>query len=130
MGFRRWMCAIARHRVCDVVRYYNNQKRAAKREEACPRLPDDSAFCYNRSASDSVARREHVAKVVEALDDLNPSEREVIIRLILEGCPRPEVAEMMGRTPDGVSVMLHRALAKLGRILRQRGLATTILRAR
>ena len=106
-GFRHWVCAIARHRVRDVVRYYNNRKRAAKREEAFSRLPDDSAFRYDRTASDSVARREHVAKVVEALDDLNPSERKVIIHLIFGGCPRPKVAEMMGRTPDGVSVMLH-----------------------
>ena len=73
-GFRRWVCAIARHRVCDVVRYYNNRKRAARREEAFPRLPDDSAFRYDHTASDSVVRREHIAKVLQADDRLEEAE--------------------------------------------------------
>lgn len=126
-GFYRWVCAIARHRVCDAVRSLDNQKRAARREEAFDRAADESVFRYDRTASDSIVRREHVARVIEALDELEPVQREVIVRRILEGFSRQEVAQMLTQTPDWVSVNLHRALARLREILRRRGMATAIL---
>jgi RNA polymerase sigma factor (sigma-70 family) len=47
------------------------------------------------------------------LDALPPAYREVILLARMEGLSTGEVAERMGKSREAVSLLLHRALARL-----------------
>ena len=129
-GFHRWVAAIARRRVLDEIRRYSTKKRDVGREERCHDSPDSSVYRYDRAASKSAIRREQAAIVADALDLLEPFEREVIVLLFLEGCSPAQVAEMMNKTSGAVYLKRHRGLAKLRDLLKARGISSTIFRAR
>ena len=49
----------------------------------------------------------------EAVADLPPRDREVVVLYYLEGRPIAEVSEALGVSPGAVEVRLHRARGKL-----------------
>lgn len=64
---------------------------------------------------------ERAAAVQAALAELGPRDRQVVELAYLLEATRSEMAAILGCSPDNVSVRLHRALKRLGQILRSMG---------
>ena len=63
---------------------------------------------------------EEVAQLEAAFDELPDEYREVITLSRIVGLSHEEIAQEMGRSPGATRVLLHRALARLGRLLEKR----------
>jgi RNA polymerase sigma-70 factor, ECF subfamily len=107
-SFQRWLARIADNVVADMGRRRASRKRAAERQESHPPEPIDS-----RTPSRLLARKEQLAGLLGRLDALPPAYREVILLARMEGLSTGEVAERMGKSREAVSLLLHRALARL-----------------
>ena len=57
----------------------------------------------------------------KALDSLGPREREVVMLHFIERQTFPEIARVIGGTPDGARMRANRALASLARLLGKKG---------
>jgi RNA polymerase sigma factor (sigma-70 family) len=71
-------------------------------------------FC---GCTQGAVRREQSVLLAEALDNLPPDYREVIILRNLQGLSFPEVAQRMSRSVDSVTKLWARALVQLRRHL-------------
>ena len=109
----------------QVRRYLGTRRRDLRREQPIAVGRDDTSravvdrrlIAPQSSPSQQAARRERAELLVEALDTLPQTYREVIILRNLEGLSFSEVAEKMGRTEDSVKNMWLRALSRLRRTL-------------
>lgn len=62
----------------------------------------------------ALQREERFKRLEDALNRLSPEHREVIILARIQGLPMKEIAERMDRSEDAASMLLLRALRKLG----------------
>ena len=56
-------------------------------------------------------------RVLAALRELSPDQREVLLLRMAGGLTAPEVAAILGKTTGAVKALQHRGLASLARIL-------------
>jgi DNA-binding NarL/FixJ family response regulator len=56
-------------------------------------------------------------QVVEALQQLSPNQRDVLLLSMVAGLTAPEVATALGKTAGEVKALRHRGLASLARVL-------------
>ncbi len=126
--FHRWILAISRNRVTDAIRHFDRKKRAVEQEDRGERSPDSTAFAGSETPSKSLARREQSAKIADLLEELSRPQRDIIVYRILEEYSREEVANMTGRTRNNVDVILHRALRALNKLMKVRGVDSTLFR--
>ena len=84
--------------------------------------PDDSA-------ENSSHWTEALPHLDQALDNLPESDRRVLLLHYFENRPFPKIAQTLGKNPDTVKKQSQRALEKLSRILRSKGvtLSATVL---
>lgn len=119
-AFKSWLFMAALRKVRDKGRHYTAEKRDVAREWA---PVDDPQMCSGYASLMSPSRvaigREDVVRLERAFDALPEDYREVITLARVLGLPRPEVAERLGKTPGATRTLLHRALARLGRLLRE-----------
>jgi RNA polymerase sigma-70 factor, ECF subfamily len=66
---------------------------------------------------DPVIERLESGRVVAAMRQLSPDQREVLLLRMAGGLTAPEVAEALGKTTGAVKALQHRGLASLARIL-------------
>jgi RNA polymerase sigma-70 factor (ECF subfamily) len=76
--------------------------------DVLPHLPDPG-----RSLEDTVATRQIQQILADALAELEPSHREVILLRDVEGLTAPEAAERLGLTVQALKSRLHRARGQL-----------------
>ena len=57
------------------------------------------------------------SRVVAALRELSPDQREVLLLRMAGGLTAPEVAAILGKTTNAVKALQHRGLASMGRVL-------------
>ena len=57
------------------------------------------------------------SRVLAALRELSPDQREVLLLRMGAGLSAPEVAETLGKTIGAVKALQHRGLASLARVL-------------
>lgn len=76
--------------------------------------PDDSAGSSSNWS-------EAIPHLDQALDTLPESDRHVLLQHFFEGRPFPKIAQVLGKSPAAVQKQSQRALEKLARILRGRG---------
>jgi RNA polymerase sigma-70 factor (ECF subfamily) len=105
-------------------RYLGAKQRDVRLERELARSIDHSSWALDHglldrqsSPSHQAARREQAVLLADALEQLPPSYREVIILHQLEDLSLPEVARRMGRTLDSVKNLWLRALVQLRRLL-------------
>jgi RNA polymerase sigma-70 factor (ECF subfamily) len=67
--------------------------------------------------STELETREAIARVIEALTQLEPAHREVIVLRDMEGLPAIEVAEVLGLSVPAVKSRLHRARKALREVI-------------
>jgi RNA polymerase sigma-70 factor (ECF subfamily) len=120
-----WLCQVAERRIIDAHRrYIASQKRSAAREVPLQAPTDtsrgglvDLLVASMTTASQAFSRNEKELRLLGALDQLSPEQREVLRLRYVEGRPSKEIAEQIGKSDGAVRVMLTRSLAKLQQVL-------------
>jgi RNA polymerase sigma-70 factor (ECF subfamily) len=121
-----WLRQILAARLGDLVRRYcGTQRRNVKLEQALAIELDQPSQMLEKglvdplaSPSNQAARREQAIVLAEALEQLPPDYREVLILHHLEDHDFSEVAHRMGRSVDAVKKLWARALGRMRRLLK------------
>jgi RNA polymerase sigma-70 factor (ECF subfamily) len=116
-----WLRQILAHNAANFIRHYRGTaKRQAHREVALRQPGDDSSAKgapdpadAGESPSQHLLRKEREWQVAEALAELAPDHREVILLRNLERLAFEEVAQRMGRSRPAVQMLWMRAIQKL-----------------
>ncbi len=124
-AFWTWLCRVVEQRLIDVRRrHLQAAARDVRRERRLDGPRPSASFRLADLLCDpgtspsgqlrSVEQREALA---EALAQLPASYREVIVLRILEGLSVSETAEIMNRSANAVSVVLTKAIKRLGMLI-------------
>ncbi len=105
---RAFLYKIANNLVIDHVRKKKEQSLEAMQEAGWDMGADETEHIQNRVA---------LGQILEKLGDLEEGAREVIVLRYVDGLPPADIAEILGESPNTVSVRLHRATAKLKNML-------------
>jgi RNA polymerase sigma-70 factor (ECF subfamily) len=124
-SFFGWLRLIVGQRLADVHREHLAQKRDAGQEVPIHRGgPGADSACLaacllgsGTSPSHAAARTESFGRLEEALDQMDPMDREVLARRHFEELGNAEAAEVLGIQPAAASKRYVRALARLKQIL-------------
>ena len=127
MPFHLWLRLIAGQRLTDVHRYHlGSQIRDAGQEVSLHRGPFPQANSVSlaaqllgklTSASKAAIRAEHKLIVQEALNGMDPIDREVLALRHFEHLANDETAQVLGLTKSAASNRYIRALKRLKEIL-------------
>lgn len=118
-AFVGWLRGILASQIAHLVRRYFSLGRNVYLEVDIEReLADSSQILAGgliapSSPSEQVARHEQAVRLADALEQLPPDYREVIVLRQLEELPFAEVATQMGRSVDSVQKLWVRALDRL-----------------
>jgi RNA polymerase sigma-70 factor (ECF subfamily) len=124
-SFFGWLRLIVGQRLADVHREHLARKRDAGQEVPIHRGgPGADSSCLaacllgsGTSPSHAAARTESFARLEEALDRMDPLDREVLTLRHFEELGNAEAAEILGIQPAAASKRYVRALARLKQIL-------------
>jgi RNA polymerase sigma factor (sigma-70 family) len=117
-AFRKWLFQKALSKVVDRRRYWLADKRDPRQVAGDPieAVPAPSA-----SVSGLAIRGEDLATLEQCFEELPDEYRRVIVAARLVGQSHAEIAAEMGRSVEAVGMLLHRALARLARLMHARG---------
>ncbi|MDF1838241.1 MAG: sigma-70 family RNA polymerase sigma factor [Planctomycetota bacterium] len=126
-AFWSWLCRVVEHRLVDLHRMHVHSAKRDVRRERRPNTradgQEESAFDWEDPDQSSPSERIRGVEQREALEaalaQLPQAQSDVIVLRILEGLSTTETAEIMGRTPGALSVLLHKSVKRLGQILKQ-----------
>lgn len=116
-----WLRRVLSRKVSEQVRRFaRNQGRDVGRERSMDGAVDSSSNALRgvlagsgTTPSGCAERRELGVVLTDALDELEPDHREVIVLRNLEALDWREVGERMGRTPDAARMLWARAVTRL-----------------
>ena len=125
--FVAWLRGILAARIANFIRHYaGTQGRDLRREVGLEVSLDQSSQAFDRglvslasSPSQQAARREQGVLLADALAQLPPEYREVIVLRHLEELTFPQVALRMERSVDSVEKLWVRALARLRQMMKE-----------
>ena len=127
-AFKRWLYLAAERKILDRARYYARGKRDAGREVAAAgEMSSAEAGSLLRACAslytptENAEAREELARFELAFQQLPEEYREVILMARILELAHAQIAEQMGRTEASVRVLLHRALARLARLMGRSG---------
>ncbi|HEY3244696.1 MAG TPA: sigma-70 family RNA polymerase sigma factor [Phycisphaerae bacterium] len=125
-AFYAWLVQIARRKLLDAVK----AERTAKRGGAADRAPAvlktgggsivewlDLLAVHEHTPSRSLARREALELLQNAMAGLKPEYQEALRLRYLEGLSVAEAAARMNRTEGALCLLCHRALRQLETLL-------------
>jgi RNA polymerase sigma factor (sigma-70 family) len=109
--FRRWLFTIAHRRAVDAHRRRSRRKEQPTDPSMLPDLAthDDVTAAVNTQLSSTAAS--------EALAQLTPDQREVILLRVIADLSVADAAEVLGKQPGAVKTLQRRALASLRRLM-------------
>jgi RNA polymerase sigma-70 factor (ECF subfamily) len=114
--FRTWLFSMA----LNLVR--TQQRRLAVREKSDPVVvAQQSARWRERAENDpalSAQKRELLQRVDAAIATLNDAERDIFLLYWFGQLTYPEISQVSGVSVSAAKVRVHRALARLGKILK------------
>jgi RNA polymerase sigma factor (sigma-70 family) len=109
--FRRWLFTIAHRRAVD-----SHRRRTRRREQPTdPLLLPDVATAGD--ATDAVNAQLSSTAASEALAQLTPDQREVILLRVVADLSVADAAAVLGKQPGAVKTLQRRALASLRRLM-------------
>lgn len=115
-----WLRQILARNLADLVRRYTAAGRRATREQSLEQAIDQSADALERflatdasSPSRAAQRREMGVLLADAMAELRPDHREVLVLRSLEQLDWDEVASRLGRSVGAVRMLWTRALKDL-----------------
>ena len=125
--FRKWLFQKALSKVQGRHRFHRAARRDPAREQAAE--PEGAAHPFDLPAafctpSQVAIAREDLGRLEVAFAQLGEEQREVITAARLLGESHAEIAARTGRSEGAVRVLLHRSLARLGRLMHAAGGST------
>jgi RNA polymerase sigma-70 factor (ECF subfamily) len=109
-----WLFRIAHHDLSDFRRKQTRSPNIAPLDE----LLDEAALAVGADDPEQLAiQRIQGDRVLAALRQLSPEQREVLLLRMAAGLTAPEVAATLGKTTGAVKSLQHRGLARLARVL-------------
>lgn len=119
--FLRWLAQIAENRIRDNLDRLHAGKRDIRRESP---LDDDTSKGTNRdnrvqqlamstTPSAILSKKEELDKLENAIDQLKPEHREIILLAKIEGFSYKEVADKLNKSTDMVGYLLSQAMMAL-----------------
>jgi RNA polymerase sigma factor (sigma-70 family) len=118
-ALRKWVFTAALHKLAAHRRYHLADKRDVRRQERAVDGSLEQAWqtISNAAASGVAMRREEIARMLSAFDQLTEEQREAITDARLLGLSHEEIGARMGRSAEAVRQLVVRGLAKLGVVL-------------
>lgn len=117
-AFRKWLFQKAHNKILDRRRFWLAQRRDARREQP---PPDEDLRASFATASEHAMRNEDLEALEACFEQLSDEHRRVVVAVKLFGQSHAEIAAEIGRSEGAVRMLLHRALAQLGMLMRERG---------
>jgi RNA polymerase sigma-70 factor (ECF subfamily) len=108
-----WLFRIARHDLYD----HRRRQARARIEPLEDHLPEAAAAAGAADPEELAITRLEGSRVLAAMRELSPDQREVLLLRMAAGLTAPEVAETLGKTTGAVKALQHRGLASLARVL-------------
>jgi RNA polymerase sigma-70 factor (ECF subfamily) len=108
-----WLFQIARH---DLYDHRRHQARS-RIEPLEDYLPEAAAAAGAADPEQLAIDRLEGSRVLAAMRQLSPDQREVLLLRMAGGLTAPEVAAILGKTTGAVKALQHRGLASLARVL-------------
>jgi RNA polymerase sigma-70 factor (ECF subfamily) len=118
--FWAWLCTVAEQRLVDARRrHLLASKRDARRTGSLADTSTDRGRAMSRVCppSEDARASERAVALERAMESLPPSYREVIRLRVVVGLSTGDAAAVMGRTPGALSVLLCKAVKRLGEAL-------------
>lgn len=116
-SFQRWLFTTAMRKMLDRRVRLRAEKRDAGRERGD--AADHGVAAPGEAPDVRAELSEEMARIEEALDALEPDAREVFLLAHVEGLSRAEIGQRIGKSDGAVRMALHRAVARLGVLLRE-----------
>jgi RNA polymerase sigma-70 factor, ECF subfamily len=107
-----WLFRIARHDLYD----HRRRQARSRIEPLEDHLPEAAATGSDDPEELAITRLEG-SRVLAAMGELSPDQREVLLLRMAAGLTAPEVAEVLVKTTGAVKALQHRGLASLARRL-------------
>jgi len=125
--FVRWLAKISENTLRDNLDHLYAGKRDIRKERRVDQnLSTTQANALNRPIGPKVStpsmimsKKEELQRLEQALDTLPSDYRDVIIQTRIEGLTYREIADMQGKSPDAVRMLLSRAMAALTTVFRR-----------
>ncbi|MBT5018601.1 MAG: sigma-70 family RNA polymerase sigma factor [Planctomicrobium sp.] len=126
MPFHLWVRQLAKDRMIDLHRRHHAQKRSVDREQPLQgrKFGDRSSLDLAAQLSDqeltpaaATIRKELEERFLEALDQLDESEREIVVMRHVEHLGNGEVAEALDLSPAAAGMRYLRAIRRLKSVL-------------
>jgi RNA polymerase sigma-70 factor (ECF subfamily) len=108
-----WLFRIARHDLYD----HRRRQARSRIEPLEDHLPEAAAAAGAADPEELAIERLEGSRVLAAMRQLSPDQREVLLLRMAAGLTAPEVAEILGKTTGAVKALQHRGLASLSRLL-------------
>jgi RNA polymerase sigma-70 factor (ECF subfamily) len=122
-----WLRRILVRNLADQVKHHKAQVRNWRRQESLEAILARSSSAVEQALSKGIstpsaqaARREQAVLLANALAQLPPDYREVIVLRNLEHLKFDEIAARLGRSAGAVRMLWSRALEKLGYLMEAR----------
>jgi RNA polymerase sigma-70 factor (ECF subfamily) len=121
--FLRWLSRIAQNALGHHLEKLHADKRDIRREVRLDgygpttggRLAETPGPVDVTTPSVIMSRKEELDKLEEAIDQLKPEHKEVIVLTKIEGLSYKEIGERLGKSADAVGMLLSRAMVALTR---------------
>jgi RNA polymerase sigma-70 factor, ECF subfamily len=108
-----WLFRIARHDLYD-----HRRRQARSRIESLEDNLGEAALAAGAADPEELAiERLEGTRVIAALRQLSPDQREVLLLRMAGGLTAPQVAAIVGKSTGAVKALQHRGLASLARVL-------------
>ena len=108
-----WLFRIARHDLSD-----HRRRQARNRVQPLDDLLEEAAAAGGAMDPEQLAlERVEGDRVLAALRELTPDQREVLLLRLVADLTAPEVAGILNKSTDAVKALQHRGLASLARVL-------------
>ena len=108
-----WLFQIARHDLYD----HRRRQARSRVEPLDDNLNEVTVIAGAEDPEELAITRLEGSRVLAALGQLSPDQREVLLLRMAAGLTAPEVAEILGKTTGAVKSLQFRGLASLARIL-------------
>ena len=122
-----WLRKILVNHMTDFQKGFRRERRSVTRERSLESIVDRSSAILRNfvpargpSPSQEAQRRESAALVADALAELEPEDRDVVILRNLHELDWNAVGEKTGRSADAARMLWARAMQRVGGLLKER----------
>ena len=115
-SFFGWLASMADKVILDHLRFYSREKRDYRRNTRLKTTGHPAIDSPSRTTStptQCLVKQERALQLIEAMDTLSDSERELIYLAKIEGLSTAVIAEKLHMSPAAIYLSIHRILKKL-----------------